>query len=951
VAQIPGRIAELVENFDRNKGFFTSGRYNETQVRREFIDPFFEALGWDVTNTSGYAHAYKDVIHEDAIKVGGWTKAPDYCFRIGGARKFFVEAKKPSIDVKGDPHPAYQLRRYAWSAKLPLSILTDFEEFAAYDCRKRPEQTDKAAVARIMYCTYRDYIDQWEQIQGVFGKQAILKGSFDKFAATTRGKRGTGTVDAEFLGEIEKWREMLAKTIALRNTSLTRDQVNFAVQRTIDRILFLRMCEDRGIESYSQLLALSTGTDTYQRLCQLFRQADAKYNSGLFHFRPEKNRPETPDELTPNIIVDDTPLKWILHNLYFPQSPYEFSVLPAEILGNVYEQFLGKVIRLTGGHRAVVEEKPEVKKAGGVYYTPAYIVDYIVKNTVGKLCEAKTPKQISALKILDPACGSGSFLLGAYTYLLDYHRDWYVKHDPQKHKDKIYQGRGAQYFLTIAEKKRILLNNIFGVDIDSAAVEVTKLSLLLKVLEGENAETIGQTYKMFHERALPDLADNIKCGNSLIAPHFFDNLDPDSITDELRKRINAFDWKAEFPQIFNRKNPGFNAVIGNPPYGAFFDKGELLYLKAQFKVFNSIQDAYVAFIENAHKLLRTNGKFGYIIPSAWLGGPRYAHLRKYFLSFSIEAIILLPFDVFPDAYIDTAVITTTLSKPATGHQVITYEYPKREKISAIDTATLRCSHVSQSAWGKVDNLKFVLDGEMLSLLSSIAKRFAEPFEHVVEIKRGVLFDQSLLTDTKTCDNSHRYFQGDVYRYQTSFAAPMWVEYGPRMKEYPKEFKWFEGRRLLLRRLVNRQRRLMAVLVDETVITNKNLYTIRTTQAQSLEYILGILNSKLFSRLYLSQVTQATKDDFPQVTIRDIKTLPFRTIHFDKADDVARHAKMVNLVERMLDLHKKLAAAKVPDEKTRIQRQINAADKQIDSLVYELYNLTDEEIKIVEASQQ
>jgi len=143
VAQIPGRIAELVENFDRNKDFFTSGRYNEAQVRREFIDPFFEALGWDVTNTSGYAQAYKDVIHEDAIKVGGWTKAPDYCFRIGGARKFFVEAKKPSIDVKGDPHPAYQLRRYAWSAKLPLSILTDFEEFAAYDCRKRAKQTDR----------------------------------------------------------------------------------------------------------------------------------------------------------------------------------------------------------------------------------------------------------------------------------------------------------------------------------------------------------------------------------------------------------------------------------------------------------------------------------------------------------------------------------------------------------------------------------------------------------------------------------------------------------------------------------------------------------------------------------------------------------------------------------------------------------------------------------------
>jgi len=239
---VPKQVSQLIEIFDRNIEAYKDQRYNETQLRREFIDPLFEVLGWDVNNKSGYAPAYKEVIHEDAIKVGTATKAPDYSFRIGGVRKFFLEAKKPSIDIKEDIHPAYQLRRYAWSAKLPLSILTDFEELAVYDCQARPKHTDKAATARIKYYTYKDYADRWDEIANIFSKEAILKGSFDKFAAATKAKRGTTTVDKEFLAEIEEWRRMLARVVTLRNRTLSKHEINFAVQRTIDRILFLGMC-------------------------------------------------------------------------------------------------------------------------------------------------------------------------------------------------------------------------------------------------------------------------------------------------------------------------------------------------------------------------------------------------------------------------------------------------------------------------------------------------------------------------------------------------------------------------------------------------------------------------------------------------------------------------------------------------------------------------------------
>ena len=437
----PKPVIELVERFDSHGAHYRSAEYKEDQLRQEFLNPLFEELGWDMANREGNAPQYRDVIHEDAIKIGGHNKAPDYCFRIGGTRKFFLEAKKPAVALKNNPDPAYQLRRYAWSAVLPVSILTNFAEFAVYDCRKKPTHLDKASVGRVNYYTHDQYVTHWDEIAGIFSKNAILKGSFDKYAESTKGKRGTATVDGAFLAEIEGWREELAKNLAARNPALEQRELNFAVQVTIDRIIFLRMCEDRGIEPYGQLQKQLDHDGVYKGLLELFRLADHKYNSGLFHFDREPQR-DDPDGLTPDLKIDDKVLKGIIGGLYFPECPYEFSALPADILGQVYEQFLGKVIRLTAGHHAKVEDKPEVKKAGGVYYTPSYIVQYIVEQTVGKLLQiapglpggrsdstAGSPgkpgaiwNQAAKLRILDPACGSGSFLLGAFQYLIDWHR-------------------------------------------------------------------------------------------------------------------------------------------------------------------------------------------------------------------------------------------------------------------------------------------------------------------------------------------------------------------------------------------------------------------------------------------------------------------------------------------------------------------------------------------------
>jgi hypothetical protein len=357
-------------------------------------------------------------------------------------------------------------------------------------------------------------------------------------------------------------------------------------------------------------------------------------------------------------------------------------VLPAEILGQVYEQFLGKVIRLTEGHRAVVEDKPEVKKAGGVKYTPVYIVENIVGNTLGHILKGKTLLEVVLISVLDPACGSGSFLIVAYQYLLDWHREWYTQNlvpslqsglkpsspeirrmlpgvDVGKKGRKnepdlpIYQGRGGEWRLTTAERKRILLNNIYGVDIDRQAVEVTKLSLLLKVLEGENDETISKQLKLFQERALPDLSNNIKCGNSLIG---WDILkDNPGLTQEAIDRINPFDWEKEFPEIFQRG--GFSVVIGNPPWGAEFGSIELEYLRKKFsRVIDRMIDSYIYFIDQGIKLAAPGQAVGYIIPSTILNQADCKSIRGILLERGISFLVNLGQGIFGSDVLNTSTI-------------------------------------------------------------------------------------------------------------------------------------------------------------------------------------------------------------------------------------------------------------------------------------------------------
>jgi type I restriction-modification system DNA methylase subunit len=643
------RISNLVTRFDEQFNSYKNPDYNETKTRRDFIDPFFKALGWDIDNEEGYAEAYREVIQEDKVKIGKATKAPDYSFRlVGGKRLFFVEAKKPCISVKDDIHSAYQVRRYGWSAKLPISIITDFEEFAIYDCTNKPDLYDKTSVARLKYFTFRDYIKEFDFIWETFSKEQVLKGSFDKFVLSDTHKKGTTSVDKDFLDSLDKWRTYLAVNISWNNKNLDEDEINFAVQQTIDRIIFLRIAEDRSIEPYGNLKHVIKQGNLYSNLFEHFRKADEKYNSGLFDLKK--------DRISTTLKIENKIIKTIINELYYPECPYEFSVLPVEILGSAYEQFLGKVIRITPAHHAKIEEKPEVRKAGGVYYTPQYIVEYIVKNTIGILINGKTPKEISKIKIVDPACGSGSFLIGAYQYLLDWHKNYYSNYG------KISKGNKENPLtpdghLTTSEKKRILINNIYGVDIDVNATEVTKLSLLLKCLEGETEASIASQLRLFNERVLPTLDNNIKDGNSLVDTDFYDSqLD---FGDE--KKIKPFHWQNGFIDVFN--HGGFDVVIGNPPYVFGRDWKSLgisddmkSYLGSHYKSSPYQLDFFSIFMEKGIRLVNDKGYVSFIVPNVWLTNIYSSSTRKFLLMNAAELKIAVPeIKVFEGLTVDTVI--------------------------------------------------------------------------------------------------------------------------------------------------------------------------------------------------------------------------------------------------------------------------------------------------------
>lgn len=599
-------IEELIRKYESDRNIYLTDHYNETQVRSDFLDPLFELLGWDIKNKAGRPTNEREVILEEPLKAGASenTKKPDYTFRLYAERKFFLEAKKPCVHINDIDAPARQARRYGYTANLKISVLSNFEYLMIYDTSVKVEETDTNQKALIKKYHYTEYENKFEELQCLLGKDSVYSGQFDEEWKDIEVRLKQWSVDKQFLKQINEWRLLLGKEILNAEPTIDMELLGDQVQSYINKILFLRVCEDRNIETYKDLLAIADGGN-FDKLLEKFRKADTKYNSGLFD-----------QALSKRVVCNASSAFWtIIRQLYFPESPYSFSVFSSDILGHIYEIFIAEKLAVKDGKLQIVK-KPE-NEDRDVVTTPTYIIREILRQTITPLCKDKSAKEILKLKIADIACGSGAFLLETYQLLNDILIDYYIQNDTSK----LVQIGENSYRLKYAEKKQLLKNCIYGVDKDFNAAEASKFGLLLKLLENEDSASLINEHPI-----LPDLEKNIFFGNSLLSSCDIKATDASD--------INPFDFGSM----------RFDAIIGNPPYLTTegmknFTPKELPLYKLKYTSAYKQFDKYIVFVERAMDLLKDNGLLGYIVPLKFMKVGAGQELRRLILTQkTLEAI-------------------------------------------------------------------------------------------------------------------------------------------------------------------------------------------------------------------------------------------------------------------------------------------------------------------------
>lgn len=987
-------VCQLVSDFQANEKAFLSPSYQESQVRQDFIDKFYTALGWDVTHTLQKNPYEQEVKIENRVTTQGSQRRADYAFfNSPNYRdvKYFAEAKKPKLDLSNADF-YHQTIRYGWNAKTPVAVLTDFEEFHILDCRYKPD-IGAALNRKLKYYHYSEYADfeKFKEIFYLFGREAVANGSLDKYAANLPKSRGKGkpgviggykAVDDAFLEQLDEYRSILAKAFKKENQELDGEELTEAVQRTIDRLVFIRFLEDKGIEE-PVIAGLSDVPNAWKGFITLCKRLEPKYNGLIFkpHRILDGNTFHAPD---------DKAFAHICAELAGHDSPYDFDKIPISILGSIYERFLGKVVHATA-KQVKVEEKPEVRKAGGVYYTPEYIVRYIVTETVGKLIEGKTPDEISTMAFADIACGSGSFLIEVYSQLLNYHERWYNEHPQMAEKEDTFE-RDGHIHLSLKKKKQILTNNVYGVDIDYQATEVTQLSLYLKLLENV---TTSETHQLglFKETILPNLNTNIVCGNSLIGTDINDgDLFGGKIAVDALKPMNFEDV---FPKIMKRG--GFEAVVGNPPYV----RQELLtdlksYLEKHYKVYQGAADLYTYFIERGISLLRTGGIFSYIVANKWMRANYGEPLRRWLADRCIKQLIDFgDLPVFQGISTYPCIVVAGKDKPNATLSVTIVKSLENLELSEYvgrNAFLVARPQLKPDGWTLSDQTSSMLLDKLKSVGVPLGKYV------VGKIFRGVLTGlneafviddatkQWLIAEDPQCVHLIKPFLAgrDIKRYETPVAEKSlilipsgwtraksgnakdkwkWlIDTYPQIGNHLSQFReaasrrwdkgeyWWELRSCAYYGEFEKPKIIVPAIVKNGsyVFDIAGIYSNDKTCIISTDdkYLLGLLNSKVCDYV-LHSIASTKQGGYFEYKPMYVEQLPIRTIDFSDPSDKARHDRMVKLVDQMLESKQKLAVAKNDAEVNRLELFCKSLDRQIDQAVYELYGLTNDEIKIVE----
>ena len=1048
-------IANLVEDFRAHEA--TLERAPEAQIENDFIRPLFHYLNWNTENR-GLSHAH----HEFKVQVTNKKGLrPDYILNLDGRDVLVMDAKQVKYEMH-DSRWLYQVYSYAYSTqnskpseKIDFAILTDFQEFIVLDCTLFAAKPEAVNNFRVLDWKYKDYVEKFDELWELLERTNVLNdsrrgdlhgrpedggpedggkphpnkphpnkprpnGLWSRYLSPQKVKANRISPDKAFLAEMDDekngWRVLLAKDMKKRNPSADGELITAAVQLLIDRLVFIKALSDREVDrDYLGELAevvekngvADDNTSWFKACKHIFDELNNFYNGSIFAPRPELE----------NVTVSNKVVQAVITDLQPENSPYNFAVLPVEILGTIYERFLGRVVRTTE-KQVKIEEKPEVRKAGGVYYTPQYIVEYIVEHTLGKLLEdCQTPADAAKLKILDPACGSGSFLLGAYERLIRWHKDYFARAGKEKRdRESFYRDESGQVRLTAKLKREILKNNLFGVDIDPQAVEVTRFSLSLKALEDLREGELTEERTLFHQTVLPDLSQNIKNGNSLIGTDYFAGQMFADATE--MKRVNAFDWKSEFKETMG--NGGFDAIIGNPPYIRIQTMKEWAPLEVEIykEIYESAKagnyDIYVVFVEKALSLLNERGRMGYILPHKFFNSQYGAGLRGLIANGRHLGKVIHFGDqqVFDGATTYTCLLFLDKTGNSDFEMVrvqdlsVWREQPSEtSKVSEV-SGRIRAENATDNEW----NFTVGEGTELFEKLSQMPVKLGEIADIFVGLQTSAdtvfLFKDTTQSKKSTIKVNSKELgeiveietgllkpvirSGEIGRYWTNPSALVLFPYetiknksklisenmlkrnfpktwGYLVKNkkllserehgkfkdsgwyqlYPKNLDTWEQPKIMLPYMTTR----LSAYYDED-----NFYFVNVTTGGfgitvdekfgSSKYITGILNSVLLD-WFMKKVSTSFHGGYFAANKQFLVQLPIRTIDFTNSAEKARHDKMVALVTQILELHKSKAKAKTQTEADVYERQIKSVDEKIDELVYDLYGLTQEEIKIVE----
>ncbi|MBM4424257.1 MAG: hypothetical protein FJ030_12860 [Chloroflexi bacterium] len=993
---------------------------NENATRQGYILPLFRALQWDTDNVT-------EVSPEEKVS-RGWV---DFSFRLSGVPRFFLETKKASEDLS-DPRWVKQAIDYAWTKSVTWALLSDFEGLRVFNAEWKEDDPFRAQFVEF---TVDTYLSDFERLWWLSRPEAAA-GRLDREAEKVGKRARREPVSQHLFDDLKVWRHDLFRHLRAYNGMYSPAQIDEAVLRILNRLIFIRTTEDREVEP-RRLLPLVRELAEQKRLAhlprelaKLFRQFDETYNSELFarHFSEELDCESKPYE---DLIHD-------LHEKRFVR--YNFNAIDADVLGTAYEQYLGHVI--TDPEAAEVVEKRQKRKSQGIYFTPTFVVKYIVQQTLGRYLDEHGYSPGNPPRVLDMACGSGSFLIEAFDTLdrfVAQQRGQMTPTPTLPHPKNADGGGSWEGVHDYARRMEILTQCIYGVDKDRQAVEVARLNLLLRALH--------------HRDKLPMLA-NIRCGDSLIS----------GAPDELRaafgdewKSKQAFDWEKELPEVFaptptptlprseqhrtgegvdspplssasldgggaGGGGAGFDVIIGNPPYVRIqtLPKDEVAFFNEHFQAATGNYDIYVLFVERALQLLKPGGAMGFILPSKFFNTAYGAGLRKLIS----DAKALYKIVDFEDAQVfETATTYTCLlflqKQPSpqikyvqAGQWLNSQTTTPKSIPDDLPENSLAVTSVSEKEWNFASSNRAELFKTLEGLPTKLEDMTEKIFQGLVTSADPIYILEEKSGSTKSLVSALSKATGKIYRLERGAVVPLlkgaldmrryriesvtryvifpyhdgklipaktfathypncWAYLKENRKAlagrekgkmdhdgwygyvYPKSLKLFGQSKLLTPSIANR--------ASFSFDANGEYYFVGSgggggggygillkPSEHSPLYTLGLLNSQLLD-FYLKSISSPFRHGYYAYNKQYIERLPIRAINFSDPADKARHDALVKLVEEMLELQKERAeAGELDDRRHALARRIGAVDREIDTLVYELYGLTEDEIKIVES---